>query len=191
MPDNNDKNHKNQLANNTNSTPISTKINKKSMIVIIILITVLVSGLFLNKILTNNENPSACLDRSDGSLLFNANLIFKESTTAVTPEQINSLVEQVKSIDGYENGANCLYPIIYSYISEGNYDKADDEYDNFAKAYGDGENFAHDIYPMNSLEELKNLIDFSLKNSINTNTTPKGVILLGEPVQADTEKANQ
>ena len=169
--------------------------NKKSLIklslLLIIVISVLIVSFFMYGRLAKDNTSSACLDRNEGSLLFNANKVFKENTTVVTKEQVDTLIEQVKTIDSFENEANCLYPIMYSYIQNGEYQKASDEYDNFADAYVDGEYFASDIYPMNSLEELKNLIDFSLKNSTNTTRTSNGVILMGEPMLPEGQQVNQ
>jgi hypothetical protein len=175
-------------------------INIKSLpyILITIIVVVLLSYASLytydNYISKNNANNTlGCSDRVEGSILYKANKIFKENPDSVTKEQLDPLIQDIKKIDNYKSDSNCLYPVIFSYILDNNFNAANEELDNFARVYNDGSNFANDIYPMQNLDDFKRLIVFSLEIQKNNNIvpTPNNVTGFGEPINESPEEINR
>lgn len=143
-------------------------INKRNFTYIfVILLALSLFGIGILYLYDKKENNKAtiatnCSDRSDGSVLNSAKIIFKDSSEPATIDSVNELIIKIKEVENYEDDANCLYPIMYSYIIENDFKTAKTEFEKFASIYGDGSTFAKDIYPMQDIEEFKKLIEFSL-----------------------------
>lgn len=194
MSDTDSKEGLNSENNNNLLTTKPHRLNKKSiryvLIALVAAVLMGITGMYIKDNFVAKKETSLCSDRSNGSILYKANVIFKENTETVTKEQLDTLVQGIKEIQGYDQDANCLYPIMFGYILDNNFKTAKEEYDEFAKVYGDGSSFAKDIYPMQNINELKSLIDFSLKiQSDNTiKPTPNNVVGAGEKVSDSIQK---
>jgi hypothetical protein len=173
------------------STKGQTKLLSKNKILLVVIATVamvlLAIGIFFfrdNFASKEESNALACSNRSEGTILYKAKQIFVDSGEAVTKDKLDPLIDEIKLIDKYKDDANCLFPIIYGYILDNNFASASSEYDSFARLYGDGNNFAKDIYPMQNIEDLKSLIEFSLEiqNNDKIVPTPNNVVGAGEQV---------
>lgn len=64
--------------------------------------------------------------------------IYDKAATLMTPKKLNELkvyTEEITSKQGYENDANCIYPVLYYHLSIGDVPVAKTEYEKFKKAY--------------------------------------------------------
>lgn len=156
--------------------PIRPTASKRFLLVVVGLFVVLSFGGFLGWYLLSwkekgTENSTqvsdvCSKDKSSQSLMVRAREnVFYVSNMAL----FASVVGEIKSLDGYENDANCLYPLIVYYQMNQNYQLAKEALDSFLKTSKNSNGFDAEFYQLDSVERLEDAINEGLESTKRQN----------------------
>lgn len=136
---------------------------KKTHFTLVIALALLILLLLSFWLFTSNQKDVAigvCSSREEGGVLEQAEVAFA-STGADRTSKLEKLEANIIQKDDYEEDPNCVFPLIVSSLERKNIVRAEDYFMRFETVYGDGATFVSDIYPVNNIDDVRQLLEFS------------------------------